>query len=60
MVLGGEETVLTLKRLLSMRRDSIACGSGGQGWERKYPSASIGGGGGVGGMIPRKNYCYSV
>ena len=32
VVLGDEETVLTLKRLLSMHRDRIACGSGSQGW----------------------------
>ena len=45
MVLGGKETVETLKRLLSMHRNSIACGSGSQGWRK-------GGGGEVGGTIP--------
>ena len=34
MVLGGEETVETLKRLLSMHRNSIACGSGSQSWNK--------------------------
>ena len=46
MVLGGKETVETLKRLLSMHRNSIACDGGSQGWRE-------GGGGEVGGMIPK-------
>ena len=41
MVFGGEETVETLKKLLSMHRNSIACGGGSQGWRE--------GGGEVGG-----------
>ena len=28
----GRQTVETLKRLLSMHRNSIACGGGSQGW----------------------------
>ena len=46
MVFGGEETVETVKKLLSMHRNSIACGSGSQSWNKGA------GGGGVGGMIP--------
>ena len=42
VVLRGEETVVTLKRLLSIRRDSIACGSGGQGWWGRYPNPHSG------------------
>ena len=33
---------MTLKRLLSMRRDSIACGSGGQGSWGRYPNPHSG------------------
>ena len=44
MVLGGKETVETLKRLLSMHGNSIACGGGSQGWRER--------GRGSRGMIP--------
>ena len=41
----GRQTVETLKGLLSMHRNSIACGGESQGWRE-------GGGGEIGGMIP--------